>query len=78
MVTKNDMAALADSIESRKADLAKAQAAYDSAQEASERAMSRLQEEFGVQTPQDAQKLLKRLQKKADKLYQEASEALSG
>lgn len=77
MTTTEKMSALAERIETRKSDLARAQAAYDSADESYAKAIARLKEEFKVDSPEEAQKLLKKLHKKADKLYAQVEEALS-
>lgn len=77
MTTTDKMNALADAIESRKNDLARATVAYESAKESHDKALANLFEEFKVSSVEEAEKLLKKLRKRADALYDKAVEALS-
>lgn len=76
MTTTEKISALSERIEAKKSDLARAQAAFEAAEESHNKALARLSEEFKVTSPEEAKKLLEKLRKKADKLYDKALEVL--
>lgn len=78
MTTTEQMSSLTEAIDARKNDLARATVAYEAAEEAADKALARLKKEFKVSTPEEGEALLKKMQKRADKLYEQAKEALGG
>jgi len=77
MTTSEKIASLSDRLEARRAERAKAEATFDSAQAALAKAMQKLKDDFKVNSIEEAEALLASIQKKTEKLISEAEEALN-
>lgn len=64
MTTTERITAVAEKIEARKQDRARAEAAHDAAVQARDKAYKRLKDDFKVSSVEEGQKLAKKLQKK--------------